>query len=330
MTAPIKPQGPIKPEEWFTSLVMEQIAPPPSNTPTTLEALGLANYPSQALRALRRTAGGVVEGALNVPLDVAEFVTSEGGLADTPGLLDAALDPLQSVVRSLGPGYRRKSDRIGDRIGGEWLGEPQSDPRPAGQIIGGLTQVPFPGQTRALRALLQRIALAGGADRDAQLAQALALVAREDLARRVRAIDELRARASGQIAGTLAPLPLAGTKALDQFLRRRANSARGVLASERGAVQGRRAPTFADEVAQRLEARRVAPEDRGLLDQLGGEQIDLSGYSREELIREQAKTANRIGDLEGIRGYDNPVELSHAQAYKRALDQALAAWRGGS
>ena len=260
MTAPIKPQRPIEPQSWFAKHVREQLTPPPRNPAATLKALGLGTE-YRPLHGLRRLAGGAVEGALNVPLDVAEFLTTEGGLADTPGLLDTALNPLQSATRSMAPSYRRATERIGRVVGGEWAGEPQSDPVAAGQLVGGL-----------------------------------------------------------------APIPLAGqSKALDQLIRSIGRSAHGVLVPERSAVAARTAgPTFADEVAERLEARRVAPEDRELLQQLGSEQIDLSAYSREDLIRESAKVHNRLGELQGILGYDNPIELAHAQAYKRALDAELA------
>jgi hypothetical protein len=119
-------------DEWFAALINESVGP---------EKPKADEY--RPFSALRRTAGGVLKSGLNLPLNIAELVTARGGIADVPGVLDAALSPLQDVVEQAAPGYRAATDRIAEAVGGEWEGEAQADPMAAGEFLGDLTLDPL-------------------------------------------------------------------------------------------------------------------------------------------------------------------------------------------
>lgn len=134
MTAPAQPDS----AGWFASL----LTPPPPSQHPTLDALGLSDY--HPLHALRKMLGGAVQGAAELPGQVAEL-----GRFLSPGELPADLQAVAKPQRApeTGPGI---PERLGRLVGGQDTQETDPGLRQAGALAGNLASWELAARSGAL------------------------------------------------------------------------------------------------------------------------------------------------------------------------------------
>jgi hypothetical protein len=188
-------------DEWFADFINSQVGP--EKPKSTADALGVgSDY--RPLRALRRAAGGAVEGLLNIPIDSAEL----GSKLPAVGPLAPIVNALQALANEA-PEYREATGRVREAVGGAWTGEAEADPAEAGRFAAGFAPLPFAMEGRAVGAVddLLRVArnergalmgntVAGltGKDANEEVLRAARSMIRQQPMPRVAQIDKPRAR----------------------------------------------------------------------------------------------------------------------------------------